>query len=188
MQTNLLWTGIEYYSLENCLINTAGKNNHINSSIIGYYQDKIYNVSYYIKTSSQWETYFLELEYRINNEEHTIKLEKINDDWLFNKEKKETFKHCIDIDISITPFTNTLPINRLQLRKGEQSKINVIYINIFEHHVKPVHQSYQCIAAGKFLYKNIPNDFEAEIEVDEAGFVINYPSLFKRTAIIEKNK
>jgi hypothetical protein len=30
---------------------------------------------------------------------------------------------CIDVDLSVTPFTNTLPIRRLDLREGESSEI-----------------------------------------------------------------
>ncbi|RYF88723.1 MAG: hypothetical protein EOO00_10815 [Chitinophagaceae bacterium] len=34
----------------------------------------------------------------------------------------------------------------------------------------------------KYHYENVPNDFKATIELDEEGFVTDYPALFIRTA------
>jgi hypothetical protein len=34
---------------------------------------------------------------------------------------------CIDIDISATPFTNTLPIRRLQLKHGAAQVLRCVY-------------------------------------------------------------
>lgn len=183
MQVNVLWTGREYYSLENCLVNFTTENIEISSTIVGYYQNKLYLAEYFIKTNNNWETFFVNIKYRINNIENKIQLEKdSNGNWLLNNDKEDKFKNCIDVDISITPFTNTLPINRLQLSQNTEQQIKVVYINIFEQEIKPVEQIYQRLSDTKYLYKNVPNDFEAEIEVDESGFVVDYPYLFVRTA------
>jgi hypothetical protein len=37
---------------------------------------------------------------------------------------------AIDIDISITPFTNTLAIRRLNLRRGQSEEIIAVYIRV----------------------------------------------------------
>jgi hypothetical protein len=37
---------------------------------------------------------------------------------------------AIDVDISITPFTNTLPIRRLNLRAGDSKEILAVYIRM----------------------------------------------------------
>lgn len=186
MQLNVLWTGREYYSLENCLINLRSEQIEINSTIIGYYQNKIYFAKYFIKTNNKWRTFFVDVKYRINNVENRIRLErKSNTGWLLNNIEEHSLSGCTDVDISVTPFTNTLPVKRLQLAQNEEKKIKVIYINILDKEVKPVIQSYQRISATKYLYQNVPNDFQAEIEVDEFGLVVDYPSLFKRTAFIK---
>src|SRR5438132_7873131 len=39
---------------------------------------------------------------------------------------------CIDIDITVTPFTNTLPIRRLSLTPGTSTEITVVYIELPE--------------------------------------------------------
>lgn len=55
----------------------------------------------------------------------------------------------------------------------------MIYINILDNYIKPVKQKYRKNAGGAYKYENIPNDFEADITVDEFGLVIFYPSLFE---------
>ena len=189
MQTNILWAGSEYHSLENCLITSTHAGNDINSIIIGHYENKICSAAYHIKTGIHWETYFLKLNYRIDNKETELRLEKdINENWWLNEKQMDAFKSCVDIDISITPFTNTLSINRLKLSPNEEREIQVIYIDVFEEQVKQVHQKYQKLSDMTYLYKNVPGDFEAEIEVDESGFVVNYSSLFERKALLKTSR
>jgi hypothetical protein len=186
MQTNILWTGREYYSLENCLIagNTTGA--EINSTIIGSYEGKIYKVEYHIETNGNWETVFFEIDYRIGYQAQTISLTGDGKgNWTNDGKKAEQFNGCIDIDLPLTPFTNTLPIRRLQLMPHQSQEIQVIYCDLLEQQIIPVRQKYTCLSATEYHYENIPNDFEANILVDGSGFVVDYPSLFVRSAVLE---
>ncbi|MER9353782.1 putative glycolipid-binding domain-containing protein [Mesorhizobium sp. M0514] len=90
---------------------------------------------------------------------------------------------CIDVDISATPFTNTLPIRRLRLAVGERRPIRVAYIAIPSLEVAAADQAYTCLMLGeRYRYEGIFRNFQAEIDVDEDGLVRDYPSLFKRCA------
>ena len=42
----------------------------------------------------------------------------------------DTLSGCVDIDISATPLTNTLPINRLGLKETEAETIRVAYVSV----------------------------------------------------------
>jgi hypothetical protein len=182
MQTNILWTGREYYSLENCLINTTNNGSEINSVIVGKYDRKIYRVEYTIRTNQYWETVFFEIMCRQNNISDHFKFEGDGKgNWFTNGKKSEQFAGCVDIDIPLTPFTNSLPIKRLDLANHDQKEIKVIYLDLLEKETKPVRQKYLRLSETEYHYENVPNDFEATITVDESGFVIDYPSLFMRT-------
>jgi len=88
---------------------------------------------------------------------------------------------CIDVDISATPFTNTLPIRRLQLVAAQRREIRVVYIPVPSLAAVPAAQAYTCVVAGKrYRYEGLFRHFEAELEVDADGLVINYPTLFRR--------
>lgn len=87
----------------------------------------------------------------------------------------------IDLDLSISPFTNSLPINRLNLQKGQSSDIQVAYVRFPELHVFSDVQRYTCIEPKKkYLFESVDTDFRAEIEVDKDGLVLHYPGFFAR--------
>ena len=188
MQTNILWTGREYYSLENCLVKNSKSGSQITSTIIGCYEEKIYNVTYRIETNQNWKTRFVKINCQHNNRTQLIELKSEgNGNWLMNGVKSELLNGCLDVDIPLTPFTNTLPIRRLKLSPGHSQEIKVIYCDLLNHEIKPVYQRYTCLSSSKYHYENVPNDFEATILVDESGLVIDYPSLFVRTKALETN-
>jgi uncharacterized protein len=185
MQTNILWTGREYYSLENCLINDLDNGAEITSTIIGSYEGRLYKVEYHIRTNEYWQTVLLELTSQVSNNTQMTTFEGDGKGiWTFNGKEAEQFIGCIDVDIAVTPFTNTLPIRRLQLQQGQSQQIQVIYCDLLNQVIKPVSQNYTRLSNNEYHYENIPNDFEATIQVDESGLVVDYPGLFVRTAAV----
>ncbi|MBC7929740.1 MAG: putative glycolipid-binding domain-containing protein [Rubrivivax sp.] len=91
---------------------------------------------------------------------------------------------CLDVDISATPFTNTLPIRRLALKPGESSDLKVAYIAIPEMQVTLERQRYTCLAVssvgGEYRFESLDSSFTADLPVDADGLVEDYPTLFRR--------
>src|SRR5215210_7418996 len=91
---------------------------------------------------------------------------------------------CIDVDISATPFTNTLPIRRLGLEHGDSEELAVTYIRVPELLVGPERQGYGCLEAqaDSRLYRSeaLASGCTAELPADDDGLVIDYPGLFRR--------
>src|ERR1044071_6122353 len=141
MNKNILWTGIEYYSLENCLASTGTDGNEINSTIIGHYNGTIYHVSYHIITDGLWRTRFFKINYRHKEQLYVIAMEGDGEgNWSEQGEANERYKGCIDIDIPLTPLTNSLPVNRLKLHANEETAVSVIYVDLLANEIKPVQQ------------------------------------------------
>lgn len=183
MQHNILWSGREYHSLENCLLNVSTKGVEINSTIVGSYQETVYQVDYQIRTNERWETVMLEFSARLNFLKQSVRIERDGvGNWILNGNPAGTFKDCLDVDIPLTPFTNTLPIRRLRFAKDESHEIKVIYCDILEGKIIPIRQKYTRLSSTEYHYENVPNDFEATIVVDQFGLVVNYPELFVRSA------
>ena len=87
----------------------------------------------------------------------------------------------IDVDLPITPFTNTLPIRRLDLRTGQSADIRTVYIALPGFTVTTDLQRYHCLEAGRrYRYESLDSDFVREIDVDSDGLVLTYPDLFRR--------
>ncbi|HEU0165510.1 MAG TPA: putative glycolipid-binding domain-containing protein [Thermomicrobiales bacterium] len=87
---------------------------------------------------------------------------------------------CLDIDIQATPFTNTLPIRRLNLAAEESEVIRVVYIPVPTLDVAPMKQQYTGIDDRHVRYESIRSGFTRELEIDRDGFVVQYPGLFRR--------
>lgn len=87
---------------------------------------------------------------------------------------------CIDPDISMTPFTNTVAIRRLGSRIGEAAEIKVAYILVPELSLRAAPQRYTRLAERLWRFDGLDIDFTADITVDDDGFVVDYPGLFRR--------
>ncbi len=186
MQKNILWTGIKYNSQENCILINTDKGSEVNSSIIGISANLFYKIEYRISINQYWETVYFEIKSQLYNTVELIDFRKEGKDcWYVNGQPDEKFNGCIDIDISLTPFTNTLPINRLKLSEKEDEQIKVLYIDVLGRKIMPVIQKYTKLSSTEYKYENVPNDFESFISVDDLGLVVKYPGLFERTYITE---
>ncbi len=93
---------------------------------------------------------------------------------------------CLDVDIQVTPFTNTLPIRRMDLAEGESAEIRVVYLPVPELTPRPAEQRYTCLQAlgpqgGLYRYEGLFRNFTAELAVDADGLVRDYPETFRRS-------
>ena len=94
---------------------------------------------------------------------------------------------CRDVDISVTPFTNTIPIRRLSLVEGASVEIMMAYISAPKLEVTPMLQRYTCLRTGDqgsvYEYVSVVSGFTAELFVDADGLVVNYPGVWKRVLL-----
>ncbi|QHS58593.1 putative glycolipid-binding domain-containing protein [Chitinophaga agri] len=177
----ILWKGIYYNTLEYLHIQ-SDTTHDIQGNITGLVKDLPIHVQYKISTNAQWEVQTVIISI-LEHGENTLQLTRANDRW---QDKQGTvhaiFDDCTDIDISLTPFTNTLPINRLSLAIGASADIAVVYFDLPGMDIKPARQRYSRLSATTYRYESLTSGFTAELEVDEAGLVINYPEIWERIA------
>ena len=89
---------------------------------------------------------------------------------------------CIDVDLACTPFTNTLPIRRLDEAVGQRHAIRVAFVAFPDLKVRASSQVYTRLAPGRYLFDSPEHGFSAEIGTDDDGLVLDYPGLFVRRA------
>jgi uncharacterized protein len=87
---------------------------------------------------------------------------------------------ALDVDLPVTPFTNTLPIRRLGLAVGTSAEITVAYVGFPDLAVTTEPQRYTRVAEHCYRFESLDGDFVRDIEVDEHGLVVTYPGLFRR--------
>jgi uncharacterized protein len=87
---------------------------------------------------------------------------------------------CYDVDLAITPFTNTLPIRRLPLHIGDSADITVVYIDVETLEVRPDHQRYTRLDQSRWEFTQLDTGWSHQFDVDEHGLVLDYPTMFHR--------
>lgn len=100
-------------------------------------------------------------------------------------EELPALRGAVDVDVSATPFTNTLPIRRLDLDAGESADLTVAYLDVPALRVEADAQRYTCLDpvdedGGRYRYNAIDGEFSAELAVDADGLVVEYAGLFTR--------
>ena len=91
---------------------------------------------------------------------------------------------CEYVDISETPFTNTLPIRRLGLSPGESAEISVAYLDATELQPWPEPQRYACVQTDSdgrlYRFVSLDGGVTVDLPLDADGLVFDYPGLFRR--------
>ncbi len=88
----------------------------------------------------------------------------------------------LDIDLSITPSTNTLPIRRLDLAVGGRKSVEALWIRFPDLQIDQLSQTYQRSGPGAYRYESNGGAFAAELEVDSEGVVVTYGDLWERVS------
>lgn len=104
--------------------------------------------------------------------------------WTVDGESRPDLAPCIDIDIMVTPFTNSLPIRRLRLEPDQPVAIQAAYIRLPDLVVEPAAQEYCRLGAARspsqFRYRGLASGFTADLTVDDDGLVVEYPPIWRR--------
>ena len=87
---------------------------------------------------------------------------------------------AIDVDLTVTPFTNTLPIRRLDLIEGQQAEIRVVYLSFPDLSVTIDRQRYTCLKKNRYRFESLDSEFTRDIDTDADGLIVTYPGLFRR--------
>jgi hypothetical protein len=94
-----------------------------------------------------------------------------------------TLQGCLDVDISSTPLTNTLPIRRLRLAPGASGDLIAAYVEVPQLHLRAVRQRYTRLRRGASttVYRYQSGSFQADLTVDAHDLVLDYPGLWQRS-------
>jgi hypothetical protein len=103
-------------------------------------------------------------------------------EWHSPAEELPELRECIDIDLAITPATNTLPIRRLKLEVGQSPDVSAVWLTFPDLTLEILSQRYTRLEADR-LYQS-GSGFSAELVVDDLGLVAFYPGGWERMATL----
>lgn len=180
MQKSILWDGIENDTDEHCAVNFLDEAIMVRSEIEGWAHGIPVYADYTIKLDLQWNVLEFDINFHVRDTQHHYHLLRdASGNWSDDSGKPyPEFKGCNFIDISLTPFTNSLPVNGLFLPHGESRDFDLVYVDIMANQIKKDHQKYTKLGHHKYRFENDGGSFIADIDVDDDGFVTHYPELF----------
>src|SRR4051794_8736136 len=111
-------------------------------------------------------------------EERSLLIERSGDaNWLVDGVERPDLDGCEEVDLSVTPFCNTLALKRL----AGAGELTTLYVSFPQLKLQPSRQRYERLSTRSFVYTDLgaAEGFEAKLEVDANGIVTHYEDLFE---------
>ena len=174
---NLLAGGMEYFELRK-----HGDCHVLRGKVVSVLEPaQPLFVSYEVVCDSQWHTREARILQVNGGEQHELNIEVHGTGWKVNGKMIPELENCLDIDLSISPSTNTLPLRRLNLQRGQSQRVIAAWVRFPSLEISPLEQTYKRLDQTRYWYTSATG-FEAEIRVDAASVVFDYPGVWTRVA------
>ncbi|WP_299739422.1 putative glycolipid-binding domain-containing protein [uncultured Roseobacter sp.] len=182
------WQDWEGHGLEHCVYLEQVDRLTIEGVVAGTRQG-LYGGRYFVCADADFRTREVRVEY-INGACLHVEADGAGN-WrdLIGKRPLPDLMGCIDVDIGITPATNTLPIKRLKLQEKQSFEITAAYVPLPDQIdgdflPRRAEQRYTCLTANRiYRYEGLFRAFTADLEIDEFGLVLDYPDTFRRVSV-----
>ncbi|MEI5908617.1 putative glycolipid-binding domain-containing protein [Bacillus spongiae] len=181
MIKEVFWESKEFVGCEYLQISKNGSRILAEGRVLFATKEEARHISYVIEMNNRWFTRNVQV-YDIGKNKSICLQSDGKGKWFSNEKHVKEMDGAIDVDISVTPFSNTLPINRVEWQEKQVRTFNMIYIDVHTLSLKNIEQEYTYLGAfsegRKFRYKC--REYKTIITVDETGLVLDYPDLFSR--------
>jgi hypothetical protein len=148
-------------------------------------ESRPFRLHYKIKCDNGWHTRKVIFELHTPNS-HMIRTLRADGQGTWRREDGSTLPEldgCLDVDMTATPFTNTLAIRRLELQPGASSDIRVAYLTAPRVRLRAASHRYSRPAGapnGTVRFESPADNLRADLPLDSDGLVLDYPELFRR--------
>ena len=187
------WTDWDGEGREHCVVWERGGAIHVEGMVRGEGPAGLFAARYAIECDEAWRTRSLEVRSVTGPRLHIVRDDDGNwTDRVLDRPLPSLWR-IEDVALAMTPFTLTLPIRRLgmmAMEPGDADEPRCVRVPFPGRHpvkpwrAEPGQQSLGCLEhreAGRlFEFHGFMGDPEIELEVDADGFVIDWPSRFRR--------
>jgi uncharacterized protein len=185
---SLLWRRHDVPSMEHFRLWEHADGPRLEGTVVGVQARVPTTVTYVVDCAPDWTTRRARVEAIVAGV--ASRTELLVDDggrwWRDGRELPE-LHGCVDVDISVTPATNTLPIRRLGLVAGESRAVDAAWVRVGDAiGVERLPQRYTRLVGGRYRYESGGGAFTALLDVDDAGVVIRYPPAWERVPLVSE--
>lgn len=158
---------------ERCQLHRDGAGWQLNGTVIARLDGRQLDCSYQINTAPSWAVQSAAVTLEWGASRQRLRLGR--DDrgrWTVASRDAPELDGCVDIDLGVTPSTNTLPIRRLGLAEGQCADIDTAWVEFPSLTVRRSHQRYTRLSQQTWRYQ--AGTHTSELTVDGHGLVTNY--------------
>lgn len=180
----ILWHNPETSSSEYFNLSTRADGHVLEGTIILVLAERPTRVTYRVECDLRWRTRKVFVH---QDQGGTIKRLSLTVDdaqnWSNQGVSVPLAAGLTDIDLEIAPSTNSLPLKREPLKVGESRNVDALWVRFPDLSLEILRQRYTRLENNLYHYEAPEIDFETDIEVDDAGLVVNYHGLWQRVSI-----
>ena len=178
-----VWQRPDWPALERCCLLETAAGFELHGVAVAVIDGDPLSCEYQVMCSREWQT--REVRVQIEQDSGIRQLQLARDaqgDWRRDGAPLAAFRGLTDIDLAVTPATNTLPIRRLQLERGQQAVATALWVQFPDLTVEQLPQKYARIDELSYQYETGDGEFRAVLEVDELGLIVRYGNFWERIA------
>jgi uncharacterized protein len=171
------WRRLDEWGLEVLRLKTGTEGVEVRSSVLHAGQQP-FDLRYEWMLDETWRTRALSLHLR-TDDDRSMTIERAGPAaWRIDATRRADLDGCDEIDVSATPFCNSLAIRHLQRRSGE---LTTAYVDVPAFSVTPSRQRYERLGPDRWRYVDLGAvaGFQAVLDLDKDGLVHRYEGLFE---------
>lgn len=178
---SILWRGLYLEGHEACQLRLLDPGWQLAGSAVFSHEQQPCRLDYLVVCDSAWKTQSGRVAGWLGNTPIDIVITVDSEGhWRLNGERRQEVAGCIDLDLNFSPSTNLLPIRRLGLAIGQEAWVNAAWLRFPSFALEPLEQRYHRIDETSYRYQS--GSFAANLDVNLAGFVRDYPGIWQAEA------
>lgn len=179
----VLWRRLDEPASEHCRLWETADSYVFEGRVLTVVDRSPAEVRYTVDCRREWETCIAQV--MLIRGESTREIELRRDErgvWWKDGERVDGMDGLPDVDLGVTPATNTLPIRRLGLEIGASAEVDAVWVRFPELELERLPQQYTRLEERRYRYESAGGAFVADLEVDAEGLVVGYGELWERIA------
>jgi len=183
-QRSVLWRRVDDTGTESFLLSRDDTGWHLEGNVVALLDREPAHIRYRVACDPSWRARSAQISQDRAGVQREVHITVREDGrWWVEGEEDARLRPCTDVDLEISPSTNTIPIRRLNLAVGQDSEVIAAWVRFPALTVEPLPQRYTRTGANQYRYAS--RDFVTDLEVDDLGLVTRYEGGWSREAVAD---
>lgn len=172
--TTVLWRRLDGVGLERCTFRERPAGADVTGTALLELRGKPAEVHWTIEVDEKWVTRRADVELDLAG---TTRVRRLTSDgngaWQLDGKDRPDLDGCLDVDLEVTPATNTMPIRRV----GGSAEVDAAWVQFPSLDVSRLSQRYERLGDRRWRYGS--GSFKAMLETNTAGIVVRYQNVWE---------